>query len=549
MTNYFDQFDAQPVPVNSGGNFFDQFDAKPQPSMISKVADAIKNSDFVKGQEQRGADLANAINNTSTAPTGNQQTPGETVYQAGLHNIVGGLAQVPAAAIEGGINAVSKLPIDWTAGMSPEGIQRAQDIKSGVGELANAYNQNNAAYAKENPRAAANFQATRDLANLIPLGSPEVKAAAGVIAPVAADALKSVGGDALNAAGNAAKDAVLYAPRGVTSATVGALAKSPEARQAVENSLKDAATNTYTALDDKNIALNAGGAQKIFDNIKDDLKAGNIQGLSGSAHPNTASTIDELGKWINSPAGTPAPIPKGGVDTGVGAIKTSGVGEISLKELDGYRRQLAGASYSNPEDVRAAAIVRGALDDAIHPDTSKIIATDLTNGSPEDMGLLKQAQSQWATKSRYEDINTILDKAAGDPNKIKSGLTKYLENDKNTIGWPANELAALKNAASGTTMEKIYKMGGKFGLDLGTSTTLGNTIGPAVAAVASGGIGSGAAVVGGGTILRQLQKYMARGKAEQLLSVIQKGQIPKEVYNLPPPVAKNIIAQTKGNKP
>lgn len=391
-------------------------------------------------------------------------------------------------------------------------------------------------YEQKDPAGAADLKA---------LGTALTMGSVGSAIPDIANAAVDAAGSAIK---NVAKDTAMYVPSGMASTTAGALAKGPEARQAVESSLKDAATNTYNALDEKNVALNASGAQKIFDNIREELKNGNIQGLNPGTHPNTASTMNDLGGWINSPAGTPAPIPEGGVDTAVGAIKTSGVGNISLKELDGYRRQLAGASYSNPEDVRAATIVRNAIDDSIHPDTSNITAKDLTNGTPEDIGLLKQAQAQWAQKSRYEDINSILDNADGDPNKIKSGLTKYLQNDKNTRGWSDSELAALKKAASGSTMEKIYKMGGKFGLDLGTSTTLGNTIGPAIAAVASGGVGPGLATVTGGTALRLLQKYMARGKAEQLLSVIQKGGMPKETMSLPVSEAGQIIRSIKNGE-
>lgn len=467
-----------------------------------------------------------------------QQTIPENIAQ-GLAQGVGMVGDVASPLIGAGLKtAYDKLTTQGFKDRQSLGLKSiansdtGQAVSRGAANIQQGWNN----YEQQDPAGAADLKA---LGTALTMGLP------GKTIPNVTNAAIDMAGNAIK---NVATDTALYAPRGVASAAAGALAKSPEARQAVESSLKNAATSTYNALDEKNIALNAGGAQKIFDNIREDLKAGNIQGLSGSSHPNTASTIDELGKWINSPAGTPAIIPKGGVDAGVAAVKTSGIGNVSLKELDGYRRQLAGASYSNPEDVRAAAIVRGAIDDAIHPDTSKITANDLTNGNPEDMGLLKQAQTQWATKSRYEDINTILDKAAGDPNKIKSGLTKFLEKDKNTIGWPANELAALKNAASGTTMEKIYKMGGKFGLDLGTSTTLGNTVAPAIAAVASGGVGSGAAVVVGGTVLRQLQKYMARGKAEQLLATIQKGGMPKEMMAIPAKEASQIIERIKNGE-
>lgn len=483
---------------------------------------------YITSQRQRGADLANAVAATNSPDQNNTQTPYETAGQFALHNAVGGLFDIPVA----GMSMVAKGAYEDLPGGAQNKINNiGQTIAPAVKTTLDKYQELKDKY----PRAGRNVQAALETLNLLPFTSNAVREGAGAVLESVAPAVKNV-----------AVDSALAVPRGISTVAQGAFAKSPEARQVVENTLKTASNNIYSALDAKNIALNAGATQKIFDNIRQSLKEGSINGLSSAAHPNTTSTLNDLGKWINSPAGTAAFIPEGGVDTGVNAIKTSGIGQISLKELDSYRRQLAGASYSNPEDIRAAAIVRKSLDNSINPSTSNIIQSDLTNGNIEDMKLLKQAQIRWAQKSRYEDINDILTKTQGDPNKIKSALTQFLNKDKNTIGWPEDELKALKNAAQTGAAEKLFKMFGKFGLDLGTSLTPGNTIGPIVGGWASGGIAPGAAVVAGGTISKQLQKYMARGKAEQLLSVIQKGKIPKEIYNLPPVEAQDIISQIKG---
>jgi len=103
----------------------------------------------------------------------------------------------------------------------------------------------------------------------------------------------------------------------------------------------------------------------------------------------------------------------------------------------------------------------------------------------------------------------------------------------------------LRQAAQATTAEKLLKMGGKFGLDLGTSLTAGNTVAPLVGGIAAGSPLGAGAVITAGTISRQLQKYMARGRAEEVIKLLQKGETPKEIGKLPPKEAQEIIMATK----
>ncbi len=153
------------------------------------------------------------------------------------------------------------------------------------------------------------------------------------------------------------------------------------------------------------------------------------------------------------------------------------------------------------------------------------IKTNLQNAplaeqkAQQAVSLLNQGRSQYATASKFEDISDILSKADGDPNRIKAGLTRFLNNPDNTQVWTDVEKQALKDAASGTGTEKLLKMFGKFGFDLGKGLTMGNTIGPVVgAAVTHGPV---APIVG--TAARIGQTLSARGAAEKLLKTISSG--------------------------
>lgn len=526
MANYFDQFDVTPAaPVAQGGaNYFDQFDAPK--GVGATLAKAF--SDFEDSQKKRGAKLNDIVNATKNG----QQTIPEGLAQGVMNevgaggDVIGAGVSAPVKAAYAALPASAQAPID----------SAMQSIGNAVAPIAQAYNQNLDTYNAQNPRAGRNLDAIREGANLLPFLNKGVR-----------DAGTSAIDAAASAAGNVATDSALYAPRGVATVTKGILAKSPEQRQVIEDALKASSTNDYDALDAANIITNSSGSQKISDTINQYLKDNKVS-LNPTTHPNTYNVVKGLDDIINSDVADIKPTPDGNVNTLSGLQNVGKKGELSISALDQQRKALAGASFSNPEDVRAASIVRDAMDTAINPTTSKIMPRDLNNGTPENMGLLQQAQAKWAQKSKYEDINDLLTKAAGDPNKTKAALTNFLNKDKNTKGWSEQEYNALRNAAQSGIAEKLYKMGGKFGLDLGTSLTPGNTVAPIIGGALTGGPMSGAAVIAGGTALRQLQKYMARGKAEQLLSVIQNGKIPKEIYNLPAPVAKNIIENAKSGK-
>lgn len=188
----------------------------------------------------------------------------------------------------------------------------------------------------------------------------------------------------------------------------------------------------------------------------------------------------------------------------------SGTDGLELNKLDQYRRLLRSAGN---EDSVAASAVRKALDNTVN----SLTPNDFTQGGTDAVKYLNAFRRDYTQASKFENISDILVKADGDPNRIKAGLTRFLNNKDNLRGFTTNELSALQEAARSSAPEKVLKMFGKFGIDLGSSLTPGNTIGPVV-----GGYMNPLVPVAG-TASRQTQKYLARGKAENLLQLIEQG--------------------------
>lgn len=192
----------------------------------------------------------------------------------------------------------------------------------------------------------------------------------------------------------------------------------------------------------------------------------------------------------------------------VARIKEAANDGIELNKLDQYRRLLRAAGN---EDTVAASAVRKAIDDTVN----NLDAKDFAQGGKQAVTLLNQFRKEYTQAAKFDDIADILIKADGDPNKIKSGLTRFMNNKDNWKGFSPAEVDALRSAARGSTFEKLYKMGGKFGFDLGNSLNFGNTALPVVGGYVN------PLIPASGTASRQMQKYLARGKAENLLRTIE----------------------------
>lgn len=261
-------------------------------------------------------------------------------------------------------------------------------------------------------------------------------------------------------------------------------ARSPEELDAASSGMKSSAGNIYKQMRDVGATLNGDAANSLSSNIDSALKQ-NL--FIPQLNPKTLGIVDHLKDAINQN------------------------GSIGLDELDQYRRLLGRVGGS--EDGVSAGAVRNAIDSTVNGLTND----DLSNGSTQAVNLLNQGRVAYSQASKFEDIADVIGKANGDPNKIKQGLTNFLKNDNNTRGFNQDQLDAIRYAANTGIGENVLKAFGKFGLDF-SKTGLGNTALPALATMAGH-----APLAVFGTLARQGQKYMARGKAEQLLDYLQNG--------------------------
>lgn len=268
------------------------------------------------------------------------------------------------------------------------------------------------------------------------------------------------------------------------------------------------------------IARNADKLEKVSDKMFKDAGQKYEQMRASGAVLNKSAT-DELATRVENAVAKLEFIPELNPKTMaiINRIKEkSAIGEIGLNELDQYRRLLGRVGAT--EDGVSAGAARKTIDEVVNGLTGR----HMINGDATAVKLLNEGRAQYAKAAKFDDIVDIVKRSEGDANKLKANLTRFLNKDENTIGWTKQEIKALKEAAGMTAGEKFLKLGGKFGIDLGSSVNQGVGIGPIVGALtgaAAGGGGVAAAVPAVGTVMRQAQKYIARSKVEKILKAIE----------------------------
>ena len=139
---------------------------------------------FVNSQQQRGRDLANIFQNPDN------QTGGSRALQA-LGNVGGTVGDVGSLVI-GAARNVNPLMNLAKIGYNQLPEDTRQGVENTIAAPINAYNQNLQTYNQANPEAGRNYQAIRDLSNILPLGTGMGRAAASAGLEEAGTALRNV---------------------------------------------------------------------------------------------------------------------------------------------------------------------------------------------------------------------------------------------------------------------------------------------------------------------------------------------------------------------
>lgn len=272
---------------------------------------------------------------------------------------------------------------------------------------------------------------------------------------------------------------------GVGDVARGIAARSPEALQDIASAAKGSAAKIYDQMRQIGADFKQSATQGFL--LPDIDKALSKLNFIPALNPKTTAIIDDLKLQASK-------------------------GNLGLDQLDQYRRLLGRVGGS--EDGVSATAARNAIDGFVN----KANASHLASGSKDAIDLLNQGRKAYAQASKFEKVTDILQKAGGDPNKIRSAFTRFVNNDKNLRGFTDTEIQHLKSVASGGLSDSALKGLSAFGFD--AKHILGPAVGNGLTTAALGGP-AGLALAGIGTVARQARNLATRGQAEQLLKVLE----------------------------
>lgn len=453
---------------------------RPQSNGILQDLSNIGNN-FADEQRQRGANLANIVNATSTAPQGNnQQTPGESIIQGGM-NEVGAAGDVLGAGINAAAHGLYRtLSPEDQQSMSNTGQNIANNaLGQKVGELVNQYNQNQEAYNSANPRAGRNFQAMREGVNLLPMVSPEVRAATEAGNEAAGQALKNVSTDVAKAA--IAKTAEALKPDTMYTSDV----------------VKQMATQAYKTADETGGVLSSDFANKLYDTV-DAMKPQTEHGIATVGENALAKLTNDWKTLRDKPISLQA---------------AQEMDEGLSQRIDGHVDRVTGKLDKEGKQLYE---VQSQFRDMIDNATPQEIV-----GGKEGFDALKEGRNYWSTALRIGDMERILQRASNTDNAataIKNGFKTLSNNPSRMIGYSTEEKAAIKKAAQSGIIS------GTLRTVLG-SRLIGTTLGTAVGGLSGGAFGAAAGAAGGAAqsaAARAAAAALQRGRANRVIKTISK---------------------------
>lgn len=276
------------------------------------------------------------------------------------------------------------------------------------------------------PRTAAAIPAAIEGAGYGALyGAGEAKPGERLAGAGTGAAIGGVTGGLLQAGGNA------IATRGARKA---AQASAPAA-----DDLATASQRLYQASEQQGVTIKAPAVQRLGGNLK--LAAGQI---NDKLRPLTSGTVDDVDRML--------------------------AGNMSLKEIDEFRQGInLDLKAAKGQDVKFLTRMKGIVDSFL----DNLAPGDMTGGQA-GVSLLKDARQLWARSAKARTIENILDQAGvdGAGKYTQSGFANAIRREMNTLyksikkgkapGWTAEEVALIKQMASGGSNSKLVNLFAKF---------------------------------------------------------------------------------------
>jgi hypothetical protein len=260
-------------------------------------------------------------------------------------------------------------------------------------------------------------------------------------------------------------------------------ARDAEALDATVAQMEAKSTAAATKMREMGVRFKPEVTQKLAEHIDTELKGFGKQ--DASLHGGTMKVLDDM--------------------------RTASKKGFDMEELDIFRKRLRQEANLGGENGKLAVEAMDAI---------RVAAESFKKSLPPGASFAPYVD-QWAQARRFDTLADIVKQAGGNPQKIKAGFDKLLKNEKKIRGFNADERAAIKEAAEYTTPEKLMRLAGKFGFELGDTKTPAAAVLPGMEVLYGGAYHNPymLPLVVGGTAARAGGKYLARGKAENALNV------------------------------
>lgn len=342
-----------------------------------------------------------------------------------------------------------------------------------------------------------------------------------VIGRMGGAALEGMGYGALTGAGEADPNSrgtgallggTVGALTGAATSSVGDFLASKAARKAAAaaapsiDDLTTSAQTLYRQAEQSGATIKAQSSDQMINNMK--MAGGRI---NDKLRPRTAGVVEDIQAEMGKP--------------------------MSIERFHELRQEVNKAmNGADDTDVRTLTRMKGVLDGF----ADNLGASDVTNGTPANFQMLKDANKLWAQKSKAQTVADLFDLAdVKSARYSQSGMANAVRDKASQLytrivkgqekGFTGEETALIRQLAKGEMTPKVVNWLGKLAprgvVSLGLGAGLGGTLGGPVGAILPGAIGFGAAniadraAVGG---VRALGQAAASGNAPVLGAITNK---------------------------
>lgn len=326
-------------------------------------------------------------------------------------------------------------------------------------------------------------------------------AAGGAAIPLAAGAT----GATIRGAGRAASD--------IAAAGRSGTGRGADELNATVAAMKKEGGDLANKMRAANVSISPQDAQSIVTKVRQGLSNA---GLDNQLHPETVAALRELeeraqGKFANDVNGNPG---------------------LDIISLDNIRKKLG---MARGEDAGTAGQFRAAMEGALEDPNM------FAGAPPAALDIRDQFLNQWKKTSRFEDLTELANKANNDPNRIRTVVNKFTDEDSNRGKFTPDEWEAIMRSGSRTVGDKLLGLAGAMGVDMGSISRNPRAMFPWLMATAkSGAQAGGGYMLGGpvpvvvGTVANSVKNRVANGRLEKAMRLVEERDVVPPARPAPP---------------